>query len=804
MGPLKMARAARLPNVRMSRLDTFTRDRIAVVTAVVTLAALTLAFILTKGTTFLTPGPLSSAHGTIENCSTCHAQSGGTKWSWLRNLAVAGQHAGSTGCLTCHQMPAAAFNTHGVAPGILARSTNRLSNVAAATPEPLSARIQSAAFPIHQPAGPVNGCAACHQEHQGGSVKQSRINGAQCRSCHVLKFDSFESGHPRFDAYPFRRRTRIVYDHAAHAGKHFPEVAAKDPAKPVPQTCSACHTTSAGKRVMALSPFDQTCGACHLPQITGKERASGPKGIAFLTLPGLDLQTLAKNKAVIGEWPEASEASLTPFMKMMLSRSEKGRVLLESIASLDLRDLSSASGLQIKAVAGLVYEIKALYFSLISGKASGVFGDLNIGGGTTLNTALVADLTASLPRDVLIAAQKQWLPNLAAEIADGPDAATRQPPRQVSPAPSLALPPAQAAPDSASVKNSADEVATTPEPGGVKTVKRDPPACAVRVLGQCLIYAAPDDASRPDPEPAEPAIGKPRPGDHPGASKAGLKDAVPPSRPAPPAVRTAAASGDAASAAKPSQAQSGDDLLFPTDEELREIKTRNKDFGQAPASSGSVVQPAGASAGSNSPGIAAPQPSSSQGMAIPSEIDPESWAEYGGWYQQDHAVFYRPVGHKDKFIVSWLKLTEPQVPPGASTPAAAVFEALTAKDAQGSCVKCHSVDRVESRGRYVNFSPLTAAAQDARFTRFTHEPHFGVTTKRGCLTCHEMQKGQPYLKSYEQGDPTIHAPQFGTVAKETCQTCHASGMARQDCLLCHTYHVGGVVTPITSTKLPTP
>ena len=41
---------------------------------------------------------------------------------------------------------------------------------------------------------------------------------------------------------------------------------------------------------MAVAPFEQTCTACHLDQIIGKERVSGPKGIAFLTLPGLDLR----------------------------------------------------------------------------------------------------------------------------------------------------------------------------------------------------------------------------------------------------------------------------------------------------------------------------------------------------------------------------------------------------------------------------------------------------------------------------------------------------------------------------------
>ena len=46
-----------------------------------------------------------------------------------------------------------------------------------------------------------------------------------------MKFDSFDGHHPEFENYPFKRRTRIIYDHAGHFGKHFPEVAKKDPGK---------------------------------------------------------------------------------------------------------------------------------------------------------------------------------------------------------------------------------------------------------------------------------------------------------------------------------------------------------------------------------------------------------------------------------------------------------------------------------------------------------------------------------------------------------------------------------------------
>jgi hypothetical protein len=186
---------------------------------------------------------------------------------------------------------------------------------------------------------------------------------------------------------------------------------------------------------------------------------------------------------------------------------------------------------------------------------------------------------------------------------------------------------------------------------------------------------------------------------------------------------------------------------------------------------------------------------------IESDVDPETWAEYGGWYRQDYAIYYRPTGHKDKFIQSWLVLTGPQAPKGGTSPAAAVFDYLTSKDAQGSCTKCHSVD-IRGKGRVVNFTPVSIASKQGRFTNFIHEPHMGIMDNRGCLTCHSLEKNRPYLKSYEQDNPWKFASSFGAVKKELCQTCHTSGEARQDCLLCHKYHVNGAITPVMNTKIP--
>ena len=529
----------------------FRRDSVAVLLALVTVVCLASAHFLSKGTQFLMPGPLASAHGAIENCSTCHTKSGSGKLSWVHGLVAGDPLADSKACLTCHKMPDTAFNAHSASAEVLKQSTNRLTKIAAASPAPPSARAQSIAFPTHDVVTRGLYCATCHQEHQGVNFSLSKISNEQCRSCHVVKFDRFDRDHPKFDNYPFHMRTRIIYDHAGHFGKHYPEVAKKDPAKRIPETCSTCHNSRADKRIMAVAPFEQTCATCHLDQIVGKERVSGPKGIAFLSLPGLDLETLNKKKAPIGEWPDASEAELTPFMKVMISRNDQGRALVKAVDGVNLQDLSNASDDQIKAVTNLVWEIKRLFHALISGKASDILADLNIVRGAKLSAPLVADLTASIPRDVVIGAHQQWLPNLAKEIANGPLVSDQQTiigKHKESDSNSATTESKLTGSGSPEDLSGSDESQATPPPNtqasgseAASIAKRDPPACIMRILGSCLMFkeqeavaAQPEGAGRQTDTPNTKPDGRkvsPSAGALPEAMRAGLKDAGPAAEP---------------------------------------------------------------------------------------------------------------------------------------------------------------------------------------------------------------------------------------------------------------------------------
>jgi hypothetical protein len=782
------------------------RDRLARRLAFVSVVCLGAAFLLARDTQFFMPGPLASVHGAIENCNACHTKSGSGKLSWIHGLVAGDSLADSKACLSCHKMPDTAFNAHGASAELLERSTKQLTKIAAETPAPQSARIQNSAFPTHDVVARDLYCATCHQEHKGVHVNLNKISNEQCRSCHVLKFDSFDGHHPKFDNYPFKRRTRIIYDHAEHFGKHFPEIAEKDPAKRIPDTCSSCHDSRKDRRVMAVAPFERTCTGCHLDQIVGKERVSGPKGIAFLCLPGLDLKTLRERNASIGEWPEASEAELTPFMKMIISRNVQGRALIDTVNRLNLQDLTGASDDQIKAVTALVWEIKDLFYALISGNPSDVLAELDIDG-AKLSRDLVADLTASIPRDVVISAHQQWLPNLATEIANRRNISDENDASW-----STELTAVEAAPSDTPSDEDNDE-GEEPASGGESDVsetasitKLDPPICTLRIFGQCL--ASKETDSRAEAAKAR-AAQREATAEEAESSEAGggggeassdeqLEEAEPQQAAEQSVVADVISDDEQAPLLdqKPREkaADETDDLLTPTNAELREIEAAANRAKAARSAADSDIA------------------SAELVNSIESDVDPEAWADTGGWYRQDYAIFYRPTGHKDKFIYSWLWLTGPQAPVGDSSPAAAIFDSLAGNDAQGSCTKCHSVDDLKSKGRLVNFSPLSAESKQGRFTNFIHEPHFqavgigertGILENLGCLTCHNLEKGRPYLKSFEQGNPQNFVSNFGAVKKDLCQTCHTSSTSRQDCLLCHKYHLDGVITPIMETKIPT-
>lgn len=667
--------------------------------AALAVGVLLLVLAYAGNTQFLMPGAITTAHSPISDCSGCHSNIKDGKFGWVHVVvAAANPRKDSNACLTCHKMGPAALSPHGLKLGALENSIRRLEAYAASNPLPVSARLRNAVFPFRSKLSDGVFCATCHKEHQGKVFDQKAMPDARCHTCHTVQFESFRAGHPKFDAYPFRRRTRIAFDHTGHFDKHFPKVRSKNevPVEAVPGECADCHSGKAEKHLMGVKPFEKTCSACHLKQIVGAERTSGPAGLALFTLPGLDVETLREKNAAIGEWPEQSEREITPIMKLLIGQDETRKMLLVQVSKLDLLDLTEASDADISRVETFVWEVKSLIYALTTSKTSQVLKRLGSASGLSLDPGLMAKLMANMPRDVLIGAQREWLPNLHTEMEQRKNSAS-------------------GAPKTLETKWTTKASAATPE-------ALDKPVAPKRGRG---------NASEIESESWDiDALGR--------LIKGGRA---------------------------------------PDDDE---IGSQDSD-----------------------PSSSEDEPAKPQG-APPARlaIDARSWAEFGGWYRQDYSILYKPTGHADDLVRAWLDYSGRLSSKDEDSPATSVFKLLTSRDAQGKCTKCHSVDAGIGESRKVNWTSLTSAMRARRFTRFAHEPHFGLFPKKGCLACHETNEVKGFRETYKGFDPKTFLSSFKRVEKKICAACHGNNLARSDCLLCHKYHVNEVTSPITATRIP--
>lgn len=365
---------------------------------------------------FFSPGDLTFAHrSALHNCAHCHAAV--HKNPLQRLTATFGQAVrleGSQLCLTCHKVGRDAFRAHGLPPDDLAVETKK----AEGHPQPKSVSWSLALAmlvpEVSQRKNDELACADCHKEHNGRKFNLSTTDNHQCQTCHARLFASLANGHPEFSNFPYKRRTKIAFDHTSHIGKHFQEKY-KDIA---PTRCSGCHTPDRAGRYMQTRSFEITCAGCHEAQIAGKGRA-GPKGIPFFRLPGLDLESLEDNGIDVGEWPADYniEEGPTPFMKVLLLSEPTFTEDMTVLADYDdFTDLSDASEEELAAVSRIIWAIKGLMVDLASGGQETLISRLQAAIGPTLQAKDFAPLIGEIPVEVISSALKKWMPQAASEV----------------------------------------------------------------------------------------------------------------------------------------------------------------------------------------------------------------------------------------------------------------------------------------------------------------------------------------------------------------------------------------------------
>jgi len=385
------------------------------------LALTTGTLLLLLGTTFrrawINPGALTNAHAiSAAKCSDCHSIDKESHPS-IAGIVSSGKRtlADSALCLKCHSLGRQPLNPHGAGSVALTALDQKLQKAAGSVKSSPLFQI-SRAINGFDPLSAQMACITCHQEHHGRTFDLKELSNAQCQTCHSVQFASLEKGHPDFSDYPYRRRTRIYYDHNSHP----------------PESCQACHVTDPSGRFMEVKNFTVTCAACHGAQIQGEGMTV--KGLAFFTVPGIDLETLSAKGVNVGEWPKFADGKLTPFMEILLNRDPVTRTALQELHDVDLLDLSKATPSQIAAAEPLAWGVKNLLFNLIV-EGQGYLLDQMKSQIASARQLVPAGLSGDISRSVLLAAQKEWMPNLPAEIANYRKRTKPQPVEHPTPTP---------------------------------------------------------------------------------------------------------------------------------------------------------------------------------------------------------------------------------------------------------------------------------------------------------------------------------------------------------------------------------
>ncbi|MEL6965097.1 MAG: hypothetical protein AAFO01_20280, partial [Pseudomonadota bacterium] len=144
----------------------------------------------------------------------------------------------------------------------------------------------------------------------------------------------------------------------------------------------------------------------------------------------------------------------------------------------------------------------------------------------------------------------------------------------------------------------------------------------------------------------------------------------------------------------------------------------------------------------------------------------------GGWRAEPMGLMYRPMGHADPVLISWLTFAYNVNDTGDDLAAAFKDRLFDPEDGPGICASCHKTTAKDDMA-------WKSEPYIRRHTRFDHRPHLAIneaTKAERCVTCHE-----PASSGSTEQD-------FQNVDLATCQNCHGRQGIGDTCTTCHQYH----------------
>lgn len=359
----------------------------------------------------IAPGPLSAHHAHLveganatKRCAQCHAAGNATLASWagMGGTPTVAAETQSALCMSCHERSipiALATSAHNKPLAGLRHLVGDGESLATG-----SGSLRDAAAPI--------ACAACHREHQGRDHDLAAIADSACQACHRERYHSFEKGHPDFGVWPYVRRTRIAFDHAAHQLKHHP-------AQQRAFACADCHASDAtGERQLTRS-YPESCAGCHEKALL----VSLADGVPLIALPTLDVAALRNAGLEISNWPAAADGDFdgtlpAPTALLLAGKPAAADALALLGPNANSFDVDPEKKNQLAAAATIARELKALIDDVATRGQDTIKERLSAVLGREATAAEIDALSGGLSSDVAEAYRQQWFGAAEASAAN--------------------------------------------------------------------------------------------------------------------------------------------------------------------------------------------------------------------------------------------------------------------------------------------------------------------------------------------------------------------------------------------------
>ncbi len=716
---------------------------------------------------FLVPGGLSSNHGQIlaghgaDRCAACHGAADGSLASWISSTISIGKAEGlsqSELCMKCHDKSFAnstALNPHNIAPDELAKVTQKYHQASFDAGMVFSP-------PVH---GGEIACSACHREHHGSDNDLTLMTDRQCQTCHQNSFHSFETDHPEFENYPLKRRSRIAFDHSSHAARHFP-------GKNIEFNCSQCHIDDSMQNVKVTASFEQACASCHNQQIV----ESGSEGLAVVALPMIDTNAVEDAKLNLGTWPLAAtgdfDGKLPPIMRLLLTADEKAASVFAKYGSdFEFSDIDPEEVDQVADAVELAWAIKRLLYDLALNGPRTVRSRIE----SVLDLQIADDelkrLVDNLDEQVFQNAVRTWLPNLTVEVAANRYGASDS-----------AL---------AEIRNATPDLSNEVSDSDDRLVKNDAWWWPSEEVLARIAPVQEDELLAPNP-------------------LAGLMESSDTIVP----LTTGDGPVDGLNDQAGTETNPAQDSRGPL-----ELNNLNTDVSDDPALL--AVNPLSVGEG-NTIGVSAPPRAHSAGSNANSSVVPKHVATKqpnnilpdknkfpatgqpplvvpSGWFRNDQSfqISYRPSGHSDDCLESWIELAAKIENANARPETKSLFDKTLSMAGIGLCRTCHTVDQLPEGNFNVNWKSEYRDLSKRSFTEFSHGPHLIQPKLQDCSHCHqldlELGNAESFVSLIPDADVS-NTSNFLPITKSNCTNCHQPKQAGSGCTQCHNYHVGTKVT----------